>query len=472
MRMPVVDLILRRIAVAAPVALALTAAEGRLCLTSETGPAHRTTDAPAAGNQAGTNASDPVEPSDLLWLARDANRRGKFDEAARHARAATRRPGVGPEVLCPAWMNVFYAAHRTGEKDVAAGALRSFDEAAARLPASDPVVIEMGELKAALGLGGGPAPTAAPAPHEGDGFWQSADPVALGLDPAALREHLALAKASGADAVLVAYRGKVVSEWYSPRYRTPAYTMSSVKSITGLLVGLLVADGKIAVDDPVSRFLPGWGDGRRGRVTIRQLLTMSSGLRRVGDPRESVGFAADKNAHVVRMEPADEPGSRWDYSNEGVQLLSPILEKAAGVPLQDYARDRLFRPLGMDETRLRLDEKGHASTYADAETTLRDFARLGEMMRNQGRWRGRQVVPEAWVEASIRPCPQKPDYGYLWWLIGDPKGFAARGYLDTHCYVFPGLELVVARIQARPYLFAMEPYEPKALALFKRIVRK
>ena len=62
--------------------------------------------------------------------------------------------------------------------------------------------------------------------------------------------------------------------------------------------------------------------------------------------------------------------------------------------------------------------------------------------------------------------------GYLWWLIDDPKGFAARGYLDTRCYVFPGLELVVARMQTQPYLFATEPYEPKVLALLKRIVRK
>ncbi len=370
-------------------------------------------------------------------------------------------------------MNVFYAAHRTGDHDVAAAALRSFDESAARLPANDPVVTEMGELKQALGLVGAVAPPAvAPAPPEGDGFWQSADPAALGLDLAAIREHLALAKASGADAVLVVYRGKVVSEWYSPRYRTPAATMSSVKSITGLLAGLLVADGKLAVDDPVSRYVPGWAEGRRGRVTLRHLLTMSSGLTQARGPGQSVGFAADKNGLVVGLEPASEPGSRWEYSNEGVQLLSPILEKAAGVPLQEYARDRLFRPLGMDETRLRLDAKGHAWTYADAETTLRDFARLGELMRNKGRWRGQPVVPEACVDASTQPCPHNASYGYLWWLVEDPWGFAARGYLDTNCYVFPRLELVVARIQARPYLFATEPYEPKALVLFKRIVRK
>jgi hypothetical protein len=93
-------------------------------------------------------------------------------------------------------MSGFYAAHRTGDRDAAATALRSFDESAARFPADDPVVIEMSELKAALGLGGAVAPPAVAAPPEGDDFWQSADPAALGLDLGAIREHQALAKAS------------------------------------------------------------------------------------------------------------------------------------------------------------------------------------------------------------------------------------------------------------------------------------
>jgi CubicO group peptidase (beta-lactamase class C family) len=467
MRMLSVRFTVRAMVIAASVALALLGSGSRLI----GGGAEPSGCAPGA-QAAKDDPDDSLTPPDLVWFARIANRQGKYDDAARRARAVTRRSGVVPEVLCAAWMNIFYAAHRTGDKNAAAAALRSFDESAARVPANDPVVIEMGELKEALGLGGGGAPAAVAAPSEGDGFWQSADPAALGLDAGAIREHLALAKASGADAFLIAFRGKVVSEWYSPRYRTPAFTMSSVKSITGLLAGLLVADGKLAVDDPVSRFVPGWAEGRRGRVSIRHLLTMSAGLARTVEPSKSVGFAANKNAFVMGLEPTSEPGSRWDYSNEGVQLLAPVLEKAAGVPLQEYARDRLFRPVGMAETRLHVDGNGQAWTYADAETTLRDFARLGELMRNKGRFRGRAIVAEAWVEASTRPCPLSPEYGYLWWLIADPKGFAAKGYLDTHCYVFPDLELVVARIQARQYLFATESYEPKALALFKRIVRK
>ena len=245
-------------------------------------------------------------------------------------------PASVPDLLCPAWMNVFYAAHRTGDRDAAAAALRSFDESAARLPADDPVVIEMAELKAALGLGGAVAPRAAPAPPEGDGFWQSADPASLGLDVGAIHEHLALARASGADAVLVAYRGKVVSEWYSPRYRTPIGTMSSAKSITGLLAGLLVADGKLAVDDPVSRFVPGWAEGRRGRVTVRHLLTMSSGLSQTIVPGQSVGFAADKNESRRR------PGA---VARAGVAM--GLQQRGGPAPLADPREGRRHAPAGL-----------------------------------------------------------------------------------------------------------------------------
>ena len=172
-----------------------------------------------------------------------------------------------------------------------------------------------------------------PAPPEGDGFWQSADPAALGLDAGAIREHLALAKASGADAVLVAYRGKVVSEWYSPRYRTPAYTMSSVKSITGLLAGLLVADGKLAVDDPVSRFVPSWADGRRGRVTVRHLLTMTSGLSRTLDAGQE--RRVRRRQERVRR----RPGAR---QRAGVSM--GLQQRGGPAPLADPREGRRHAP--------------------------------------------------------------------------------------------------------------------------------
>jgi len=312
---------------------------------------------------------------------------------------------------------------------------------------------------------------------QANAFWKKAEPEKLGLDARAVERHREHAQRSGADAVLVVYKDRIVSEWYSASYEEPIYTMSSVKSWTGLLVGMLIADGKIkSVDDPVSDYLPEWKEGEKAKVTVRHLLTMTSGLKRrlgkVPGPDLSVGYAGpDKNPFVLKLPLTYKAGERWEYTNEGVQLLSPLLDKAAGRPIQDYARDRLFKPVGMSpRTRLKVDGQGHAWTFADAATTLRDFTRIGVLMLNKGRWGDTQVVPEKWVSESTRPCPQEKSYGYLWWLLDDPPGFATKGYKDTNCYVFPSLDLVVARMQNSPTPEGAVDYEPAGLKLVKAIV--
>jgi CubicO group peptidase (beta-lactamase class C family) len=185
---------------------------------------------------------------------------------------------------------------------------------------------------------------------------------------------------------------------------------------------------------------------------------------------DGVGSVPDKNAFVIGLPLTYEPGTRWDYSNEGVQLLSPILDQAAGEPIQDYARRRLFEPIGMLDTRLHVDEAGHAWMHADMETTLRDFARIGLLMLNRGTWEDRQIVSESWVVQSITASQLNPDYGLLWWLIGNPEGFSAQGHLDTDLYVFPEHDLVVARMQAATSDVPEGSYESEALLLFERLV--
>jgi len=265
-----------------------------------------------------------------------------------------------------------------------------------------------------------------------DSFWHVQDPKGTGLNLEALSEYSLLCEHTHADAYIVVYKGRIVAEGYAKGYVVPMATMSSVKSITALLVGMLIADGKIAsVDDPVSKYLPQWNDCNRAKVTIRHLLTMTSGLKRRSGkqgPDASVGYVADKDAHVIALPVTYEPGKQWDYSNEGAQLLSPILDKAAGMPIQDYAKTRLFEPLRMNQTSLRVDPQNHAWTYADAKTTLRDFARIGMLMMNDGKWAGKQIVPASWVHDCVQPCAQNHGYGYLWWLDDSPKGFGTRGY--------------------------------------------
>jgi CubicO group peptidase (beta-lactamase class C family) len=269
---------------------------------------------------------------------------------------------------------------------------------------------------------------------------------------------------------VVVYRGQIVQEWYGPRHPEPAFAMSSTKSVTGLLVGMLVADQKLTVNDKVSRYIPQWRAGAESGVTVRHLLTMTSGLRRLYE--DGVGGVEDKESLVFALPLSYKPGTRWEYTNEGVFLLSPLMDAAAGEPIERYAQRRLFKPLGLAQTRLHVYPPGQAWTHADMETTARDLARIGLLMLQRGRWGDRQLVAESWIAASTTASQDlQESYGLLWWLYRDPRGFGARGRFDTNLYVFPDLELVAVRMQSGPAVDP-KPYEPAALSLFKQLRSK
>jgi CubicO group peptidase (beta-lactamase class C family) len=412
---------------------------------------------------------------------RALNSTGRWTEAVALGTAYLGSVHVGsPQERCRVRASVLASETRLGDVHAARATLKAFDHECRDLP-SVAELREVDELRRALSVAGtgtlepgsesgGMSPSFRTTATAQDAFWQHGDPAALGLNVAALDRHRELCEQTGADACLVVYRSQIVQEWYGPRYAPPMTAMSTTKSITGLLVGMLIADGKIrSLDQPVCDFLPTWCGGVRGRVTLRHLLTMTSGLPAM--PDSSVGFADHKNAYVLRLTPTAEPGTRWVYSNEGVQLLAPVLDRAAGEPIQDYARRRLFEPLGMSGTRLHVGDE--AWTYADMETTPRDLARVGILMLQDGRWAGAgQIVPAAWVVASTRPSQTlNRRYGLLWWIDPDAGAFAGHGHLDTNLHVLPGADLVVVRMQTKPVSGVREGrYEALALPLLSQIV--
>ena len=399
------------------------------------------------------------------------NRQGRWSEAAAAAQALLRSDGE-PAQKCETRAILVYALSRLGRLDEVREQAAAFDSECGVLPdghwarrevdAARPgdvatSSIASSEVAIALSKDGG----------DGEGDWQVASASTLGVDTTVLREHRTLCARTHADACLVVRKGAIVDEWYGPRYVQPIGAMSSTKSVTGLLIGILEAQGRLSVDDPVARWLPEWRAGAEAGVTIRHLLAMTSGLpdeRKTSD----VGHVRDKEALVFGLGVPGTPGGGWAYTNNGAFLLSPIIKRAAGEPVADFAERVLFAPLGMRNTRFHVYPDGQAWTHADLQTTPRDLARLGQVMLDGGRWRDAQVVPAEWVRASTVPSQRFHPYGLLWWLDVD-GGFAARGYLDTNLYVFPDRELVVVRMQARP-AGPVVPYDAEAQRLFKRLV--
>ncbi len=398
-----------------------------------------------------------------IWTVRHDNQTGQHENAAQRAERLLQAKVGSVVQRCDLWLHLAFARQKLRRAD-ATQAFRSFAEAARELDADDPLRIEMRLLRAALGLPPLPGLAAAGDPFEppaNDSYWQPRDPATSPYDDATREELVELARRSGADGLLVTRKGRIEVEFYSPLYREPMPTMSSCKSITGLLAGILVDRGALQIDARVSEYLPEWAEGRRGDVTVRHLLTMTAGLPR----RSQVERRPDDSwtDFARRQEVVRQPGEKFEYTNEGVQLLSPILEHAAGTSLAEFAKAALFEPIGATNTAMRR-LRGATNTYADAATTLREFARFGELVRRRGEWPGHgRVVSEAWLDQMLAASPQNGGYGLLWWREPDGRGWSMRGYLDTDVWVFPALDVVVARVQHRAYLHVREPFDDERM---------
>ncbi len=310
-----------------------------------------------------------------------------------------------------------------------------------------------------------------------DGFWATVDVKDTPLDEAALRRHIALCERTGADSQLVAYKGRIVSEWYSPRYEEPVRAMSSTKAIASILVGQLVDDGLLRYDTAVSSILPAWHGGLRDKVELVDLLTHTAGFERRFSKADSIGYVTNKREFALSLFPDFEPKTRFSYSNEGVQLLEPVILAVSGQNAQDFARERLFAPLGMGNTRFH-DYGGSPWLYAEMLTTTRDMARIGLLMQNDGVWNGMRIVSEDYVKRATDASPLNKEMGYLWWILDEARtasGFYAAGYLNTDIYVFKDHDIVVVRTQAPKDGFSgtneSGTYFKEAQRLFRRFVK-
>jgi CubicO group peptidase (beta-lactamase class C family) len=276
-------------------------------------------------------------------------------------------------------------------------------------------------------------------------------------------------------AVVVVHNGHVIAERYAPGYGvdTPLLGYSATKSVTNALVGILVRQGRLAVEQPAA--VTAWADANdpRRAITVDQLLRMTSGLaldetqspfnpvaRMLYLERDMAGFAESASLEA-------KPGSTWNYTSGNTLILSRIIRDAAGghaAEVLRFAHRELFDPLGMRNVTLELDATGTpvGSTYMLAPA--RAWVRLGMLYLNDGVVGGRQILPEGWVRYSLTPTLET-GYGAGFWTnrvegnipwSSDPWGIPgaprdtifARGLLGQYIVVIPSARLVVARFGA------------------------
>lgn len=255
-----------------------------------------------------------------------------------------------------------------------------------------------------------------------------------------------------ADGILLLHKGRIIEEWYNP-YCDSIYmnTASLMKSLTGVLVGALIQEGLIkSEEDLVCDYWPEWKAGCENQVKIKHLLTMTSGIKqrrsRTG-PKRFIFLEQDFNAFMKEQALDTIPGAVWSYSNEGTQILAPVIQKACGMEVEACFQKKLFQPLGMDSTSLFRDPSGNAVVFGGAKTTLRDISKIGLLMLNGGKLKGKRLISEDWVEQSTSSIDQNKYYGYLWWVDQENGSYTAMGDFGQMLMVFPEKDLIFVRYQ-------------------------
>ena len=241
--------------------------------------------------------------------------------------------------------------------------------------------------------------------------------------------------------------------------RTRETSFSVAKSFVSTLVGLAIAQGKIgSVDDPLTRYVPELArrDPRFARITLRDLLTMRSGLRYResdlpwpwGDDTDTY-YGVDLRAVALSAKIEEPPGRHWHYNNYNPLLLGLVLERATEQSVSAFMSAALWRPLGAaaDATwSLDSDRSGFEKLESGLNAIARDYARFGLLFLHDGR----DVVPRAWVREATRaqtPTDYANPYGYFWWVDGRrPDRFYALGNYGQYVYVDPVARVVIVRL--------------------------
>jgi len=280
---------------------------------------------------------------------------------------------------------------------------------------------------------------------------------------------------SATTSFLVIKDNSLIYEHYFNGYQKDSIvtSFSMAKSFDSTLVGMAIDEGKISsVHDPITKYLPALEkrDRRFAQITLRDLLMMSAGIRYSEDApyhdNDVTYHAADlRQAALEKTSVVDAPGKFWLYNNYHPLLLGMVLERVTGMSVTAYLQEKLWDPLGMEypgSWSINGDQKGLEKMESGINARSIDFAKFGRLMLNQGKWEGKQIVSQAWVEQATQP-EEKPSSYYgddpffvslghyykdFWWGDKRPGGksdFHAVGNKGQYIYVSPQKRVIIVR---------------------------
>jgi CubicO group peptidase (beta-lactamase class C family) len=270
---------------------------------------------------------------------------------------------------------------------------------------------------------------------------------------------------------------------YARTDRDRFLSQSMAKTITSMLIGIAVGEGKIkSIGDDVQTYVRDLAGTEYGKTPIRALLHMSSGVafREVYDGNDDIAqlgrdlFGLGGRSAVTSVAQFNTrtapPGTVWHYASIETEILGLVLRAATGVPITDYLRDKIWQPIGTEaDASWAIDGTGQEVTFCCFNAVLRDYARFGRLLAHDGVWEGRQLIPRQWLidattvspaDAYLAPGVATGFFGYgfqVWLLPGAQRRFVLLGIRGQMIFVDPASKLVMVHTAVRP-----KPADPSA----------
>jgi len=260
-------------------------------------------------------------------------------------------------------------------------------------------------------------------------------------------------------AFLVAKNGALVFEkyWHDYHKDSQSNSFSMAKSLVTMLMDQAIKEGKIkSLEQPISDFFPQYKEGIAAKVTVGDLSRMSSGL----DWKEyyyspinittEAYYKKDLKELILSLGIVDEPGKGFNYQSGTTQLLGLVIEKATGKNLSEYLTEKFWKPMGMRNDALwSLDtENGIEKAYCCVNANARDFAKFGQLLLQDGQWKGQQLISRNFVDKMRKPAfSSSPEYGYSLWmdLQHENPFYSLQGHLGQYVIVLPEQNIVLCR---------------------------
>jgi hypothetical protein len=286
------------------------------------------------------------------------------------------------------------------------------------------------------------------------------------------------------DGLLVLHKGKVIYEKYfgAGDPHKPHIAFSVTKSFVGTLAATLVAQGKLDPDAQIVKYVPELKDSAYGDASVREVMDMTIGVKyseNYTDPKAEVfdyaraggmmplppNYTGPRSFYefLVKLQKEGEHGKAFAYKTSNAEVLAWIVKRASGQSLADLLSKEIWQKLGAEnDAYFMVDSIGTESGGGGLNTTLRDLARFGEMIRNKGKFNGQQVIPEAAALEVAKPGDKSKFSGYktlpgwsyhdMWWHTDNENGaFEARGIYGQAIYIDPKAEMVIVRYASHPY---------------------